>query len=215
MSDTSSYSDLGRSDEPHTAAHPRGDASKIGMWLFLFTEIILFGTLFIAYAVYLHMHTYEFHLGSARLDKLVGATNTVILLTSSLTLALSIAALRRARKAMCLILLAATVVLALTFLTIKGFEWRDKFHHRIYPNSPIYAEWPKGEVAFFGLYYLMTGLHALHVIAGILVMSIAAGLVWKNKIRTDRLAFLENTGLYWHLVDMIWIYLFPLFYLLK
>lgn len=203
----------------YTAAeHDHAASAKLGMWLFIFTEIILFGTMFIVYAVYLHQRTYEFRDGSAMLDKPIGAINTMILITSSLTMALSISVLQQSSegrgKRRCLCLLAFTVLLALAFLGIKGFEWYVKFQHHIYPNSPLFDTWPGGKVAFFGLYYLMTGLHALHVAVGVLVIAIAGRLVIKGRIRSDQIAFLENTGLYWHLVDVIWIFLFPLFYLI-
>ncbi|MFC2171585.1 cytochrome c oxidase subunit 3 family protein [Acidobacteriota bacterium] len=199
----------------HASGHSHnGDMPKIGMWVFLFTELILFGTLFIAYAVYLEQYTKDFRIGSGMLNVPIGALNTLILLTSSLTMALSIAALARSKKKHCLILLAVTVLCAVMFLGIKSMEWGTKFHHHIYPKSELFATWPKGQVVYFGLYYVMTGLHALHVIVGSAVILIAFVMVKKNRIRSDRIAFLENTGLYWHLVDMIWIFLFPLFYLI-
>jgi cytochrome c oxidase subunit 3 len=198
----------------HEAMHHDPVASKMGMWLFLFTEVILFGTMFIAFAVYLSLYTKDFMAGSAMLDVPIGAVNTVILLTSSLTMALSIWALQKAKKTLCLGLLGATVLFAAAFLVIKGFEWSAKFHHHIYPNSPLMELWPRGKVTFYGLYFAMTGLHALHVLAGALVILIAVVMVQKGKIHDGRIAFLENTGLYWHLVDVIWIYLFPLFYLI-
>ncbi len=198
---------------PH-AEHYDPVAGKIGMWLFLFTEVLLFGTLFIAYAVYLNEHRWYFQEGSHHLDKLIGATNTLILLTSSLTMALSIAALERGRKMRSLVLSSVTVLFALAFLVIKSFEWGDKFAHDIYPNSATMLAKPFGEQIFYGLYFTMTGLHALHVIIGGLVILLAMGLVWKGKVGPERIGFLENTGLYWHLVDLVWIFLFPLFYLI-
>ena len=189
-------------------------AGKIGMWLFLFTEVLLFGTLFIVFAVYLYKYRFEFRDASSHLDKLVGAANTLILLTSSLSMAVSIWALRSGKKSLCLGAMGATVLFAIAFLVIKGFEWSAKFHHDIYPNSPLYDQWPQGQVTFFGLYYTMTGLHAVHVLAGVIVILIAAGMVHRDKINRERYLFLENTGLYWHLVDIVWIYLFPLFYLI-
>jgi cytochrome c oxidase subunit 3 len=204
----------GAHDAGHAAVHHDPVASKMGMWLFLFTELILFGTLFIAYAVYLHLYTRDFQAGSALLNVPIGAVNTIILLTSSLTMALSIWALQKGKKPLCLGLMSATVFCSIAFLVIKGFEWSAKIHHHIYPNSPLFDAWPRGQVTFYGLYYAMTGLHALHVLAGAFVILFAFVLVRKGKIHRDRIAFLENTGLYWHLVDIIWIYLFPLFYLI-
>jgi cytochrome c oxidase subunit 3 len=190
-------------------------AGRIGMWLFLFTEVLLFGTLFIAYAVYLHKYRFDFREASAHLNRLLGAANTMILLTSSLTMALSIAALERGRKRLCLWLLATTMVCALGFLAIKSFEWGEKFSHDIYPKSATVLQRPMGEQIFYGLYFTMTGLHALHVVIGGAAVLLATLLVQMERIRPCRIAFLHNTGLYWHLVDLIWIFLFPLFYLIR
>jgi cytochrome c oxidase subunit 3 len=205
----------------HEAAHEGHEmhydpvAGKIGMWLFLFTEVLLFGTLFIAYAVYLHDFTWQFQKGSAELDIPIGAINTVILLTSSMTMALSIAALQRGKKALSLNLMTFTVACALAFCIIKSFEWGAKFEHHIYPGSEVLKELTKGENVFFGLYFTMTGLHALHVIIGGGLILWAMVKVKKNLVNPERIVFLENTGLYWHLVDLVWIYLFPLFYLIR
>ncbi len=199
------------------ATHEHYDpvASKMGMWLFLFTEALLFGIMFLCYAVYLTQYTADFRLASQKLVVPIGAVNTLILLTSSLSMALSIAALQRNRKSLCMALLSFTVLCALAFLVIKGFEWSDKFHHGIYPGSPIYENWPHGQIVFFGLYYLMTGIHALHIIIGIIIIAWAMCRVRSDKTNPQRIAFLDNAGLYWHLVDLIWIYLFPLFYLIS
>ena len=134
--------------------------AKIGMWLFLFTEVLLFGTLFIVYAVYLSDFTWQFGRGSSELSIPVGGGNTLILLTSSLTTALSIAALQRSKKGLCLRFLNLTVACAAAFCVIKAFEWGAKFEHGIYPGSQVLHEMTKGEEVFFGLYFTMTGLHA-------------------------------------------------------
>ncbi len=196
----------------HMAYDPA--ASKIGMWLFLFTEMLLFGTLFIVYAVYLHKYRFDFREASGHLDRLMGAANTGILLTSSLTIALAIAALERGKKGLSLGMAAVTVAFALGFLVIKSFEWGAKFAHDIYPKSATVLEMPFGEQIFYGLYFTMTGLHALHVIIGAVVIIYAMFLVKIERTRAGRISFLHNTGLYWHLVDLVWIFLFPLFYLI-
>jgi len=189
-------------------------AGKIGMWLFLFTEVLLFGALFIVFAVYLFEFTWQFRQGSSELNIPMGATNTLILLTSSLTMALSIALLERGRKALATKMLNATLAFAGAFLVIKAFEWGAKFEHHIYPGSEHLLEKTKGEIVFFGLYFVMTGLHALHVIIGMGVILFAKRKMARGEINPERVLFLENTGLYWHLVDLVWIYLFPLFYLI-
>ena len=196
------------------AEHHDPAAGKIGMWLFLFTEVLLFGTLFIVFAVYLQKYRFDFREASSHLDKLIGAANTLILLTSSLTMALSIGALERARKSLAQGMLVITIVCALAFLVIKSFEWSAKFSHDIYPKSETMLLKPVGEQVFYGLYFTMTGLHALHVIIGAAAILIAMVFVQKERTRADRITFLHNTGLYWHLVDLVWIFLFPLFYLI-
>ncbi len=187
---------------------------KIGMWTFLFTEGLLFGTLFIAYFVYLNMYPWEFMAASATLDKLIGAGNTVVLLTSSLTMALSIAALERSNRRLSIQLMVATLGFALVFLVVKGFEWAHKFEVGIYPRSEYMLTQLREEQLFYGFYFTMTGLHAAHVIIGGVLILVAIKMVASGSVHKGRIALLENVGLYWHLVDVIWIFLFPLFYLI-
>jgi cytochrome c oxidase subunit 3 len=187
--------------------------ARLGMWLFLVTEMLLFGGLFIAYSYMRARYPAEFHHGGAELNSTLGIINTLVLLTSSLTVVLSIVAIQRGEKARSMALLAATVALGLVFLVIKSFEWSAKFHHGLYPSAPHLATLPPGEQVFFGLYFTMTGLHGLHVIAGMSVLGYMLWMMKKDKIRPDRYVHLENGGLYWHLVDVIWIFLLPLFYL--
>jgi cytochrome c oxidase subunit 3 len=201
--------------EPHHEALPYDPTgSRIGMWLFLFTEILFFGGLFIAYAVYLSAFMRGFQLGSAELNIAMGALNTVVLLTSSLTMALSIAALQRGNVPLSQKLLNATLLLAFAFLVVKSFEWGAKFEHHLYPGSPFLLDRTKGEIVFFGLYFSMTGLHALHVIIGIFIILWAKRKIARGRVTPERSVLLDNVGLYWHLVDLVWIFLFPLFYLL-
>jgi len=189
--------------------------SRMGMWLFLFTELILFGGLFIVYAVYRFSHFAEFQLAAKELDTMVGTVNTLILLTSSLTVALSIVALRDGRKGFSMALVGVTILLALGFLVNKYFEWSHKFDLGIYPGSATLVNQPPGVVLYFGLYFVMTGLHALHVIIGMCVLGYLYRAIGKGIVRPDSYVRLEAGGLYWHLVDIIWIFLFPLFYLLQ
>lgn len=188
--------------------------ARMGMWLFLFTEALLFGTMFIAYAVYLSLYRWDFRHASLEMNRLLGAANTVILLTSSLSMALAIGALERGRKRLSLFLLTVTLACAAGFLGVKAYEWGHKFAHGLYPQSSPMAQKPLGEQIFYGLYFAMTGLHALHVIAGAIVILFAMAFIGMRKITPERMAFLGNAGLYWHLVDVIWIFLFPLFYLI-
>lgn len=241
--------------------------AKIGMWLFLFTELLLFGGLFLLYAVYLKKHPEEFHYASSQLNQFVGAMNTIILLTSSLTMVLSVTAFQKKSRGLAKLFLVITILLALAFLVNKYFEWGHKISHGIYPNSQVLLGHPRGEILFYGLYYVMTGLHGLHVIIGIIIMSFMlyfiskkstvpvnlaghvlpqfsgrklllsddrGNRIWESDKIDDSITGvevrvrgvyteeedaaneikLENAGLYWHLVDIIWIFLFPLFYLI-
>lgn len=188
-------------------------AWKMGMWLFLFTELLLFGAVFIAYAVYLETYTWHFTVGSAQLSIPIGTFNTLVLLTSSLTMALSIAALQRGKKELSIKLLDITVACAGLFCVVKAFEWGAKFEHGIYPGSEHLLAMARGEQMFFGLYFTMTGIHALHVIIGAALILWVRARIKSGAVSTERITFLDNIGLYWHLVDLIWIFLFPLIYL--
>ena len=194
--------------------HRDDTGSKIGMWLFLLSEILLFGGLFILYSTYRYKNPIEFHLAAWELNRVLGTLNTLILLTSSLTMVLSISSIQKGNRRGSASFLMATIFLGLLFLIIKYAEWTAKIEHGIYPNSPRLLGRSKGEILFYGLYYSMTGLHGLHVVVGILVLSVMLFLMMKGKINENRFIPLENSGLYWHLVDIIWIFLFPLFYLI-
>jgi len=187
--------------------------SKTGMWLFLFTELLLFGGLFVIYAVYRSMHEADFHEAAHELNKAMGIANTYVLLTSSLTMVLSISALQRNHVAKSLRWLAATFGLATMFLVIKFFEWSAKYHHHIFPGNEHLKELPHGEDLFFNLYFMMTGLHGIHVIVGMIVMGVVFFKIRAGAVTAERHGTLEYTGLYWHLVDLIWVFLLPLFYL--
>jgi cytochrome c oxidase subunit 3 len=204
------------SSQEHTAAHVHRDdiGARMGMWLFLFTELILFGGMFILYSVYRYKYPDAFHLAAKELNTIVGTFNTAILLTSSLTMALSITAIQRKQKSLSIFFQFITIVLALGFMVNKYFEWTAKFHHGIYPGSETLLAKPAGEIIFFGLYYVMTGLHGLHVIIGMILIAVMMRFTSTGVIKSDRYVKLESTGLYWHLVDIIWIFLFPLFYLI-
>ncbi len=186
---------------------------KIGMWLFLYSEIILFGGLFVLYAVYFSRYTSEFIEGGRALDRMIGTINTVILLASSFTVAASITAVRRKNIKAASGFLIFSIFCGVVFLVNKYFEWGHKFHENIYPNSDKLVDGPPGINIFFGMYYIITGLHGLHIIAGTVLLSISTYMVVKRKINEDSYAMLDNSALYWHLVDLIWIFVFPLFYL--
>ncbi|MBE0641991.1 MAG: cytochrome c oxidase subunit 3 family protein, partial [Bacteroidales bacterium] len=188
--------------------------SKIGMWLFIFTEILLFGGLFIVYAVYRYRNPVAFHLAGEELNVIIGAINTVVLLISSATIAMAITAMQQGKQKLALRLLWTTLFLALVFMVNKYFEWGAKFEHGLYPGSDLLYNLSQGDVLFFGLYFAMTGLHALHIIVGGVFIGFVIYYIRKGKVHQTRWQLLENAGLYWHLVDLIWIFLFPLFYLI-
>ena len=198
-----------------TAEVHRDDiGSKIGMWLFIFTELLLFGGLFIVYSVYRFKNPVAFHLAGKELDKVIGTVNTLVLLISSMTIAMSSTAVQLNQRRRAILLMSTTILLAFIFLINKFFEWSGKFGHGIYPGSEKLAELGNGEVLFFGLYFAMTGLHALHIIIGLIILTVMLSKVIKTTINSGYYVQLENGGLYWHLVDIIWIFLFPLFYLI-
>lgn len=193
--------------------HKDYKGAKLGMWLFLFTEILLFGGLFVLYAVYLSRYPQEFHDGGKELNVVLGTLNTVVLLVSSYFIALGISFIQRGKKQKAIIFTLLTMAMAFFFLINKFFEWKEKFSHGIYPTSHHLAELPHGENIFFGLYYVMTGLHGIHVLIGITIMSFMVYFLKKDVINSTDFVKLENAGLFWHIVDLVWIFLFPLFYL--
>jgi cytochrome c oxidase subunit 3 len=198
----------------HHDEHRDDIGSKLGMWLFIFTEMLLFGGLFIVYSVYRYKYHTAFHIAAQEIDTFIGTLNTAILLISSMTIAMATTAIQKKNKRLTLLLIGATIVLALAFLVNKYFEWSTKIGHGFYPGSPLLEELGHGDTLFFGLYFFMTGLHALHIIVGIVVLSIVFEFVRRDRLTFDNFQLLENGGLYWHLVDIIWIFLFPLFYLI-
>jgi len=192
------------------------DSAKLGMWIFIMTEILLFGGLFTAYTVYRVLNPDMFYNAHKHLDITLGTINTIVLITSSVTMALAIRSMQFARKKATLIFLLGTLALAAAFLVIKYFEYSHKIHlgqlpGRFYTFSGIEGTNPH---IFFSIYFTMTGLHALHIIGGMIVISLMIFRTARNHFSSEYYTPLELTGLYWHLVDLIWIYLFPLLYLI-
>jgi cytochrome c oxidase subunit 3 len=188
--------------------------AKYGMWFFLFTEMLFFGGMFILYSIYRSRYPHEFHLGASHENLLFGSINTAVLLTSSLSLAVAILAVRQGKYKRSIFFQAATVLMGGVFLVIKYFEWSEKIARGLYPNSPVLLKMKVGEIIFFGLYYVMTGIHGLHVFIGMVVISFMIYFTASGNITGENFSKLENTGLYWHFVDIVWIYLFPIFYLI-
>ena len=192
------------------------DAGRMGVWLFLVTEILFFGGLFCAFAVFRSWYYPSFVEAHHHLDKVMGATNTVVLILSSFTMALGVRSAQQGKKDLTTVMLALTLAFAATFLAIKYFEYSHKIHEGLLPGASFHAAGFKTAHAgiFFAIYFMMTGVHGLHIVIGM-------GLITWVLIRNMRGEFggryyapIEGVGLYWHLVDLVWIYLFPLLYLI-
>lgn len=196
-------------------AEQQHDASTLGMWVFLVTEIMFFSGMFTAYVIYRSLYADAFAHASRHLDVLLGTINTTALITSSLTMALAVHAAQVGRRQALITFLLLTMALGLMFLVIKGFEYGHKFHEGLVPGPNFrYAGPDTGQQQlFFSIYFAMTGLHALHMVIGIGLLGV---LVWQAGKRRFGAAYytpVELTGLYWHFVDIVWIFLFPLLYL--
>lgn len=188
--------------------------ARMGMWIFIFTELLLFGGLFLVYAIYRNEYSADFHAAAAELNVVFGAVNTVILLISSMTVAMSITAIQKGNKKLALALVGVTILFAFVFLVNKYFEWGHKIHLGIYPGSELLTQLGRGELIYFGLYYFMTGLHGFHIVVGMILLTVIMFKIKSGKVNSNDYVLLENGGLYWHLVDLIWIFLFPLMYLI-
>lgn len=195
------------------APHRDDIAAKTGMWLFLFTELLLFSGLILIYVVFRSKYPHEFHEAASHLNVTIGVINTLILITSSLTMVLSLAKMQRGLIHSSSDLLWITIGLGGLFLMNKFVEWYDKIQHGYFPGTSYIQSLPKGESIFYSLYYCVTGLHALHIIIGIIIMAFLLKQIDDGRIKPDNYVKLENSALYWHLVDIIWIVLLPLFYL--
>jgi cytochrome c oxidase subunit 3 len=197
------------------------DASSFGMWVFLATEMLFFGGLFTAYIMYRSLYYSGFAAGSHGLEGDFGAAMTFILLASSFTMAMSVHAAREGKRTMLVILLLLTILLGIAFLGIKFTEYSHKWHEQMVPGLNFHPSLEELRGApgnavelFLCFYFFMTGLHALHMIIGIGLLSVMAILAWRGKITRENYDRIEVSGLYWHFVDIVWIYLFPLLYLI-
>jgi len=192
------------------------EASFLGMWVFLVTEVMFFGGVFTAYVVYRLAHPYAFALGSHELDITLGAINTAVLIGSSLTMAMAVWAAQTGRRKSIVGWILATIVLGMVFLGIKYVEYSAKFEHHLFPGPNF--QWPGPDAPhvemFFNLYFALTGLHALHMVIGMGILLVVAILAWKGRFSPQNHNLIEGIGLYWHFVDIVWIFLFPLLYLL-
>jgi cytochrome c oxidase subunit III len=208
-------------------AKQQKNAASLGMWLFLATEIMFFGGMFCAYLIYRLAYFNAFAAGSQQLNVWMGGINTAVLIVSSVTVVLAVKAAEAGKRKLLVGYLVVTILLGMTFLVIKGFEYAEKFEKHHVPGStfnftdkfddngkqiPVNS---KQAELFFSLYFVMTGMHALHMIIGCGLFTGLAILAWKGHYSPTYFTPIENGGLYWHLVDIIWIYLFPLLYLIS
>ena len=192
------------------------EATTLGMWVFLVTEVLFFGGLFMVYLVYRSWYPDAFAAASHELDITLGTINTAVLITSSLTMALAVHAAQLGERRRLMMFLVVTMALGATFLGIKGVEYYHKFaeHHVPGPGFVFEKEYARHAQLFFSLYFLMTGLHALHMVIGLGVMLWMLAWSWKGTVTAEYYSPIEISGLYWHFVDIVWIFLFPLLYLL-
>jgi len=198
----------------HMEVHRDDEASKLGMWLFIFTELLLFGGLFLVYSVFRARYPANFHEGSLELSVTIGTINTIALLVSSMTIAMALTAIQKNNRKLSMRLIAVTLLMATVFLFNKYIEWSAKFEHGLYPGSPLMPHLDRGDLMFFSLYFFMTGLHALHILVGMALLIMCLFKIKRGTLNYQKYVNLENGALYWHLVDLIWIFLFPLLYLI-
>jgi cytochrome c oxidase subunit III len=193
------------------------EASALGMWIFLVTEILFFGGLFLAYTVYRWQNAFGFAHASRHMDIALGTTNTAVLICSSLTMAMAVHSASTGRRKRLLGFLMATIFLGLVFLGIKAVEYTDHIRHHLFPGPgfhyPVPADARAAEI-FFSLYFAMTGLHALHMIVGVSILATLLLLARRGRFTPGYYTPVEISGLYWHFVDIVWIFLFPLLYLI-
>ncbi|MBP2674363.1 MAG: cytochrome oxidase subunit [Deltaproteobacteria bacterium] len=190
-------------------AEPGGPAvafetAKLGVWTFLATEVLLFGALFTAYAVFRAKYPALFHAEHLKLDRALGLANTIVLITSSLTVVLGVDAIRKGKTRLLRMYYGATILLGAVFLCVKYVEWTAEFRHGVFPGTNI----------FFSLYFTMTGLHGIHVLLGMGVLAYVVVLAGRGRLSESYTTPAEMSGLYWHFVDLVWIYLLPLLYLI-
>jgi cytochrome c oxidase subunit 3 len=192
------------------------EASGLGMWLFLLTEIMFFGGLFAGYTVYRSAYPVAFAEGSHHLDIVLGSINTAVLLGSSLTMALAVQAAQVGQRQALVGFLGLTILLGAVFLGIKGVEYAHKFTEHLFPGSQfVYEGANAGQVQlFFSFYIGMTAMHALHMVIGLGLLTVLALRAWRGRFSSTYYTPVEIVGLYWHFVDIVWIFLFPLLYLL-
>lgn len=191
------------------------EAATLGMWAFLATEVLFFGAMFMSYITYRHAYPHAFALASHHTIILYGTVNTAILLTSSFTVAMAVHAAREGRDKWVFRFLAVTVFLGLCFLAVKGLEYHEDLDEHLWPGPHFRADLPPQSQIFWVLYWITTGVHAIHVTVGVVLLSIIARMASRKKFSAEYHTPVEISGLYWHFVDIIWIFLYPLLYLIQ
>jgi cytochrome c oxidase subunit 3 len=192
------------------------EAASLGMWVFLATEVMFFGGLFTGYTIFRNLYFPGFEAGSRHLNVTIGAMNTAILICSSLTMALAVRAAQLGKRKSLMTYLVSTMLLGIAFILIKILvEWRHDYYEHLAPgiNFAYFGPHAKHVELFFFFYFVMTGVHALHMVVGIGIMTTLLIMAGRGKFSPDRYNPVEMTGLYWHFVDIVWIFLFPLLYL--
>lgn len=197
--------------EPWRSTRRQDQAASFGMWIFLGSEALLFGGLLLAFAATRTLHVEGFRAAGRATDVLLGTTNTLILLTSSLAVAIAVEGARAQRRRLALAGLLAGLLLGLGFLGVKGFEWHSDIAKGLFPGGAALKDMP-GATLSLSFYWLLTALHGLHVVGGLSLLGWMGWQVWR-RLRPLRSPGLETAGLYWHLVDVVWVFLYPLLYL--
>jgi cytochrome c oxidase subunit 3 len=196
-------------------AQQQSEAANLGMWTFLATEVLFFGGLFLAYTVYRHFYFYEFAAASKRTDVFCGTLNSVILLTSSFTMALAVQAAKENQKQSIGRFLSLTILLGFAFLVVKGFEYQKDIADQLVPGANFNHLLPERSQIFFWLYWVMTGLHGIHILIGLGILSVMTLFARRGKFSSNNYTAVKVTGLYWHFVDIVWLFLYPLLYLVQ
>ncbi len=191
-------------------------AAQLGMWVFLMTEVLFFGGLFLTYTVYRTWYPEMFEAASRHLSIPLGTANTAVLIGSSLTMAMAVHMAQLGKRMPTVVYLILTMILGTVFLGVKVVEYADKFHHHLVPGPNFHFAEPFTQNAqiYYSLYFAMTGLHALHMIVGLGIMTVITVMAWRGKFTSSWYTPVEISGLYWHFVDIVWIFLFPLLYLI-
>ena len=202
-------------NEPFLSWERQRIAATFGLWIFLASEVMFFGALILAYGAHRFLYPAAFATAGAETNIWYGSINTVLLLTSSATMAVAAWASEAALKRTVLLGLSLTASLGLLFLVLKGFEYREDIHRHLVPGSPAFPLAPAQTQIFFSYYWAMTAVHAIHLTIGIGAVLTVAWAVLTDRIAWARSGMLHGLGLYWHLIDVVWIVLYPLLYLMR